>query len=324
MDAFRGIAIVLVVLGHAYAFAEEELAQQNTALRITVEMISPFRIPAMVFLSGLLVPASLAKGNSAYLSGKARMVLYPYLLWSLIMIAILVAASQLVGRPFDSTYFLRVFYAPIEHVWFLAYLFLYYLIALPLQRIPAIFPAIVFLVFSVLPGWEGGMKFWFLACFFFLGILAAQYKHLWLSIIRRLPVGLVCLTVGMGAFAASLNDGDSERYVASFAPFVLMSIVGASSLLLYASDARFFIVFRYIGARSIVFYLVHWPVILVLNEVVAKISNIGVVPLVVLSTVAALTISLAICYVMEHVSGIGFLFGLPKRGVPRFSKVKTG
>lgn len=316
MDVLRGIAIVLVIFGHAYGFAAEELGQENVYLHFFVEMVAPFRIPAMVFLSGLLVPASLAKGAREYLVGKCRAILYPYFLWSGIMLAVLVAAAILIGRAFDTGNFLRVFYNPIEHLWFLGYLFVYYLLALMLARIPAFISAAIFIIVSSIPGVAGGAKFWFLAGFFFLGVYAARQTSLWLSAIHRRSVALVCLSVGIGVFAVTASDRFVERYSALYSPFVLLAIIGASGLMLGVAHHRFFAIFRYIGVRSIIFYLVHWPIILVLNELLVRIVRVDVFGLVAIATMAAISISFLACFIVDRFAFASFFFRLPAQQKP--------
>lgn len=319
MDSLRGLAIFLVVFGHAYAFGAQETGQTNQALYLFIETFAPFRIPAMVFLSGLLVPKSLAKGALAYLGGKSRTILYPYLLWSIIMLVVLAVSSYLIDGEFNNAYILRVFYSPIEHTWFLAYLFLYYLFALLLSRIMPYVSAAVFLFLAIVPlGYEWN-KFWFLAAFFFLGVTAVHYGERLRRLHGSLVISGAMLLVSLAIFVVTALDGDSERYSVLFSPLVLIAILGAIGVVKRFESSKAWRPFRYMGRHSIVFYLVHWPVILVFDEIASKIASISLIQMVLGSASVALLISLAFARTTSSWKPAGLVFELPKGRRNRYS-----
>ena len=89
MDVLRGTSILLVVFNHAILFASALPTGSPEVAWALNQVFAPIRMPLMVFLSGLLVAPSLARGWRQYLRGKARRVLYPYLVWSAIALVLL-------------------------------------------------------------------------------------------------------------------------------------------------------------------------------------------------------------------------------------------
>lgn len=320
MDALRGIAIILVVLGHAYAIGMDTTLQKSPALERVIEAFQPLRIPALVFLSGLLVPASLAKGARRYLRGKVDRIAYPYIVWSGIMLLVLYAASVLIGRAFDSSYALQVFYRPIEHVWFLAYLFIYYVLALALQRAHPLAVAASCLIIASLPAAQDGRGFWFLAGFFFLGVAATTYPWL-ISGKTAYPVAgmvaLVCLVILFGALPTEFTG---SPYAAATAPVALIAILGAIGILKTVSGSRVLWVVRCLGEHSIVYYLMHWPVILVFDELVSKVVPMDVLALTTVSVVVAIGSSALLTAGMSRWPWLWILFRLPAKRNLRASR----
>lgn len=84
-------------------------------------LFAPFRMPLMVFLSGLLVAPSLARGWRRYLKGKLSRVACPYAVWGILATVTAVIWSYRdgfvhrlpVAGPWEP---LRLLYDPPEHL----------------------------------------------------------------------------------------------------------------------------------------------------------------------------------------------------------------
>lgn len=120
LDVARGIAIVAVVLGHVVSGlidagapgASAWSGDLNRALYLT-------HLPVFAFLTGLLMPRGVERrGQWAYLRERLELLLYLYLLWTLIQGTVEVAASGVTNRP---TTWSDVFtiWTPLAHLWFL-------------------------------------------------------------------------------------------------------------------------------------------------------------------------------------------------------------
>jgi fucose 4-O-acetylase-like acetyltransferase len=139
VDIVKGIAIALVVYGHTAQGMIHRKWWVGPGAIFSDDFIYSFHMPAFFFVSGLFVMGSLAKrGSRQFAIDKVRTILYPYLLFAIINVAI----EPLIGRfksgttPFHwNTFLLSV--ADGEASWFLFVLFLCLMLALMTARVPA-------------------------------------------------------------------------------------------------------------------------------------------------------------------------------------------
>ncbi|MEZ0165652.1 acyltransferase family protein [Kineococcus sp. LSe6-4] len=262
MDVLRGLAILAVVLFHAgtllrYAQLEvpEELREFNRA-------VAPFRIPMLVLLSGMLLPRSVAKGARPYTAGKARAILWPFLLWSSVM-----GAMKWVeyGHPSLKWLLPNIFLAGGTYLWYLLFLVVFYVVALPLRRVPLLPVALAFLVLAevAVDDSKWGERFAFLFALFLIGWWVAARP----AVVER---GLSSnrwpfVALGVGVLSYTLGDmsGYGPRAIAGTLSGVYLLAWGASRL----SKAPVLRPLRFVGRNSVVFYCVHFPLVVVLMSV---------------------------------------------------------
>lgn len=122
MDLFRGLAVVLVTANHA---ADESTSE---AIRGVMAALGDYRMPALLLLSGILLPRSLTKPTGVFISGKLRLIAWPCLVWSAVMLGIFGPELGLTWRWW--------LLAEPSHVWYLNALLMYYLLGLLLRRVP--------------------------------------------------------------------------------------------------------------------------------------------------------------------------------------------
>ena len=122
VDVCRGIAIILVVYGHALRGIYSVPMPPGPALQNS--LIYAFHMPVFFVLAGLFLWPSIMKGRAHCLKTKVQTVLYPYFLWSLIAGSIELAASRFVNSPITVGDLIRIPIVPIEQFWFLYALFL--------------------------------------------------------------------------------------------------------------------------------------------------------------------------------------------------------
>lgn len=191
MDGLRGLTVVAVVLLHA-----ELTAGPLPGLAALNESLTPYRMPLLMALSGLLLARSLAKGPRRHLAGKVRALLWPYLVWSALDVAHLAVDALAAGRPLPPGLARRLLYDPESYLWFLAFLFCYHLLATPL---PAWLrtvagPALVLLGDAIAS--PDLQRFAVLAGWFLLGDLAARTLAPLVpagvgTVVARLPWGVL-------------------------------------------------------------------------------------------------------------------------------------
>lgn len=264
MDVLRGTSIVLVVFNHAILFAGSLPAGSPEVAWAINQVFAPIRMPLMVFLSGLLVAPSLARGWRQYLRGKARRVLWPYLVWSAVALMLLYVwdiREGVVGGVTPATVTpwepLRVLYNPLEHLWFLYDLFIFYVIALAVRRVSPLWIAAAALIAAAVVPDFSVQRFLVLLVFFMLGVWMSQRPGILTRILSRRWVVWVCAVVSIGTVAA-VPLGVGLRYEAISVPFAAAGIGLAIVAARRYGSARVLRPLRFVGRDSLVYYIVHW------------------------------------------------------------------
>jgi peptidoglycan/LPS O-acetylase OafA/YrhL len=310
MDSMRGVSIALVIVFHTYGMASADAHASVPFIELFNDIFAPLRMPMMMFLSGMFVPQSLAKGLRTYAVGKLCNIAYPYLIWSAIMIGVIWAASANAGRRFEVTTIWCVFYEPIEHLWFLAYLFTYFMLALALCRVNPLLVAVVLFALASLPIGGTWFQFWYFGSFFMLGAAAVLHGEVWGRITRSLFASVALIGLPMVVFGI-LAANESPGHNPAMAPLVIAAVVGAAGVAMRVGNFR---PVTYVGRNSIVFYLVHWPVAIGVSEAVHALFKLDVVALFVIVFVATLAVSWLASVVSDRHAAARALFALPRKG----------
>lgn len=261
MDFLRGAAVVLVVLLHAGLTVDGQTGAFDNALR-------PYRMPMLMALSGLLLQHSLAKGTAAYVLGKVRGVLWPWLLWSAIMAALL--SERFHADPVG-------FLAVGTHMWFLGALGFSYTLGLALRRLPTWGIALaLFLGADLLQDHFGALTtyLWYSA-FFFVGATLKPWLDRWLAARWGWPA----LFTGI-AVAGAVAQAPHGLHIVFGPDQALLSVVGIlAAIRLAAALPRVAPVraVEWIGRHSIVTYLAHSALLVPVGRVVAEIGLTGAV-----------------------------------------------
>ena len=259
----------------------------------------PFRMPTLMFLSGLLLPKSLAKPLPAYYSGKLRMIAWPYFLW---------AALHLVlygGKPmYDPEAWLATGY-----LWFLFYLLGYYLLAPLFRRLPSWVPLLLAIVGAFAFDHWLLHRFAYFGIFFFAGyVLSSQMPRIMAITRRPWAIAVIGYTAaGVAAYSATVG----VQYVTLAAPFVIVGILGLAQLATLAAGRTWSRPLQFVGRTSIVYYVVHFPVMLLVARAMVGLGVTDWLPV----AAATLTAALAVCTVLaryRHVVPVEYLFEAPR------------
>ncbi|WNB85058.1 acyltransferase family protein [Cellulomonas sp. ATA003] len=251
MDLLRGGAILLVLLWHApaipalygYTVPDWVLAANDALL--------PFRMPALMFLSGLLLPRSLAKPLRDYLTGKVSLLVWPYLLFAGLHMA-LYGPTGPVWHPYT--------WIATGYLWFLFNIACYYFAAPMLRWLPAwVVPILAFA--AAVPTDGRTQRFFYFAGFFFAGALVARHHGVLEAALRRRWLVVICgvAAVVLGAVSA-VRDVEHQ---AAWAPLSLAGIVVAIAAAQRLQDAAWTRPVQSVGRASIVYYTSHFPVMIV-------------------------------------------------------------
>jgi len=316
MDALRGFALTFVIVDHAIAHTLNYAGDLPSWLTFLTATLHPLRMPLMVFLSGTLLSQSLAKGHAAYLSGKVRNILYPYILWSFIYTSIWLVVSPLTGTPHQFYEYVQIFYFPQGHLWFIYYIFFYYVFMIFEKYLPKLPLMAVLLTIAGIGtylqiGWFE--RFFFLFAFFVLGHYATTHAaqlDRWLHN-PRVIAGLAVVALGM-PLAAVLRE-TTVRYEPASIPLAIAGIGLMIVVVNRVGERPVLALFRYLGRNSLPAYILHWMIIATIVIALTKILGVQA-PLVVfaLGGSGGFALTLLALWVIRTFS-LQFLFAWPVR-----------
>jgi fucose 4-O-acetylase-like acetyltransferase len=307
MDQVRGLAIVLVVAYHTKTVLGRFTPDVPDALGLAQELFEPFRMPLLVFLSGMLLNRSLARPAGAFVSGKLRRIAWPYLVWSVLFFTVAAKASP------ERLLLLAV--DPPNHLWYLYNLVLYYLLVLAAQwlRAPLRLVAPAALLASTAVDAYGPRRFLFLLAFFVAGHLVSMHgdrlghRGLWLT---------VC--TGVSAAGALANAaGIALKYEPAFA---VVPAAGIALCLLLApshTEGPVAWLFGQVGRSSLVFYVAHYPVLWVVFTGLREVVVQAPLPMYAIGFVVALAAGAALVRLRSRWRLVDALFEFPPRAPDR-------
>lgn len=253
MDALRGFAVLLVMFTHTYTMPQGlDATFSSVAFANVVQVFQSWRMPMLVFLSGVLLSRSTAKPLGTYFRGKAERILWPFVVWM-----VLLALS--LGTP-ESLLSWEYWRGGAWHLWFLWVLMFCYLVG-PLTRfVPAVLVAAVafVLIFEFVSGPRDWLRPVYWGVYFFLGAASVRV----LPLIRRAPVavGVVAFLLMVGTVAASRAG---LLYVGERHPWsVFAALPGILAVLWIGPRLPRLRFLEFCGRRSMVLYVTHMPVLI--------------------------------------------------------------
>jgi fucose 4-O-acetylase-like acetyltransferase len=126
VDCCKGICIVLVVYGHIEGGVQAARVITDDSIFAAIrDWVYLFHIPAFFFLSGLFAQKTCDRPLFEFLRNRARVLLYPYLVWTAVVLASQFAMSSMVNTPPSFSRALECLWEPYGvGLWFLYALFL--------------------------------------------------------------------------------------------------------------------------------------------------------------------------------------------------------
>ena len=311
MDFLRGLAVLLVVVLHANS---GHIAGDSVGWWAELNRhLTPFRMPLLMFMSGMLLHRSLAKPLPVYVWGKVAAIAWPLVVWMCLYGVFLRGG---VGLPNDVLGYI----ATGDYLWFLMSLLLCYGVATAFKPLAARFPAGhswgYLLVFAAMigtyvttPAVHGGVigsTFWY-GAFFFLGAWAVPHIQRWVSVHWTLLLPLLVLAVVL----ANMGASDRSLRLGSVAAAGI-SVLGIAVILWLAPRLPRGGVVRFVewcGRSSIVVYVAHFPIIILLRDRVFSHMELSSGIYVLLMTVLTLALTVLLVWARPRSN---WLYVLPR------------
>jgi len=126
VDHARGIAILLVVYRHVVVGMQRSGIPISDFMYNTQEVFYNFRMPVFFILSGVFIMQALKKKSAlAVLKYRAATILYPYLIWAVILVSLEFILSDYTNAKRGWHDYLHIITQPraIDHLWYLFALF---------------------------------------------------------------------------------------------------------------------------------------------------------------------------------------------------------
>lgn len=124
LDALRGLAIFLVVIGHSLlGLINANIIPLHFAPKLALLFLYSFHVPLLFFVSGFVQKTKHLSLGDFSLS-QLKWVFAPYVIWSCLLVAVQAALPSAANAPVDVHALSRILWSPISLFWFLYALFI--------------------------------------------------------------------------------------------------------------------------------------------------------------------------------------------------------
>ncbi len=299
MDTLRGLAILLVILHHSTQNVTARVGEVPEVFVFLSEFFAPFRMPMLMFLSGLLIAGSLKRPAGEYIWGKLRRIAWPIIVWTIVY--------RFAGGEFDiaSVAFWD------SYLWFMQFVLAYYLIALVTRWIPIwVLVLLPFAGMLLLPAETLGQRFFYLMPFFFLGAFIEKHWERYASLLSMpLAAALCVVPLGVALYSGLVEPLWYDPIAAVPAMLGVVILVRVSVAI---PDARWLAPVRFVGRWSLIYYCVHYPAFAALGRLAERAGLDS--PTLALLGVFVLTLAVSTVFaLLGRRMPVSLLFELPRR-----------
>lgn len=317
MDVVRGLAIIAVIYGHTEAIGRvEQVFSSAEWMVVTNKVLVLIRMPLLMFLSGMLVPRSIARGWRSFLPGKFTKLAWPYAVWIAVFVVVLWLYRDdgtLSTIPMSIVWPENPNQTPL---WYLRNLFFYYLIAQVLRwlRLPLWSGAVLGLTISatqLITNFVAGtteLRFANLMTFFFLGAVAMQYREAITNFCRKPSVAIILLVMFIVPAYIYVTGIAPVRYRLEFiwGPLAFIGLILGFAPAITSSTWTKPI--EFIGRNSLYFYVMHYPLLLIYAWSFSAHVNTGAAGQFVLMMAVALVIPAVTVHLANRIPPLKWLF----------------
>jgi fucose 4-O-acetylase-like acetyltransferase len=303
MDALRGFAVVLVIFYHAALSVASAGVEPPAFALVMNDLFAPYRMPMLVFLSGMLLGASLRKHAGPYLWGKFSNIGWPYLLWLVPQFFLAPPGEHWKGFLAGGTY-----------LWFLLFIGFYYVVGLVTKRIhPLLVGGAAFVVsIAAEDGSKFGERLFLLLAIFMLGHWYATRQPVSAYVFRTRWLLYVAGAIVVAYFIWMPQGGYQPVSIFASVAGIFLLIRGAMAV----EKQSWVAPFREAGKSSLVVYITHVVGMQLLGLLIGDSSDLPAWLLYLMFLAAGVLTAVLFVLGTRRSRGVGYLFSLtPKRGV---------
>lgn len=319
IDYSKGICMILVVMMHT-VINYEFLAGSEGWLRPVVDFAQPFRMPDFFLIAGLFLHRSINSDAVSYYDRKFVHFIYFYTLWLVILLP-LKEAGLLISDPvgFGQAFF-YAFVEPVNALWFLHMLAIFYVVARLTRHIPVW--AMLLVGFAMNTVYQAGLfetdwsvinRFMDRFIYFYVGYVGAGLIFKGADFVRPHTRALILGLVVWGGSNWYFAEQD-WHHVPVIAPiFGLIGAIAVCALGVLMAKHNVGNAIRYVGQNSIVVYLTFYIPMKITEKVIDRIGDpLGSVGL---STAIILVVAVASPLVFAYLikgTPLNFLYVRPE------------
>lgn len=291
IDVLRGSCILLVILHHWLLHYVDDSKLLASAFFHLDHALAPIRMELLVFLSGMLVARSAAKGAFQYFDGKVKKILYPYAIWTAFMFLVLMPIQSPVELPaYTYFYSLKFFIGFTDLTWFLYWIFTFYIIQyfarqLKTSTVLLLTVSLYLLVSKLEPRLITtiGEQLYahhvsltaaiYLFFYFYLGDKFSAYIMQKEGDVSFKPGWVALSAVSFAAVVFIATRYQWDKFSLFYLPFVAGSLLALFALARWASNTRPAQALGFIGRHSLIYYLGHYPIMVLLARLTEQLPT---------------------------------------------------
>lgn len=275
-DFISGLLLIQIIVMHILQFSEN---YYNVTFSMVMH-VSFFFMPWFYFKSGYFFKTPDNIYNSIILY-KAKKILIPFIVFSILGFLLVFPFELINGKPVDWKTFFSPGYSVIRHgdpgmcnlpIWFLLSLFFTFLgfsllNKYKLKLLIITFPIVGYALFFFNIRLPFGLSILFLGVFFFyFGNIFKNNIEKSKSVKWFIVFSVVIYFITQIFFFSSLDFRINALTTGNYFIYILSALCGLILLFYFGVKVKMIKPINYIGENAIVYYVLHWPIILLIKN----------------------------------------------------------